>query len=129
MCFTCDTPTRALGAEFRRLRIPVGKVLASPFCRTMETARLAFGSAQAMREARGAPASTDDPARYAALKSLLSSNVPKGANVIVVSHGNPFYALAGPPYLAEAEMAVLAPKGSAIIVVARIRLEDWQALE
>ena len=43
---------RAIGEHVKRLGIPIGTVLASPFCRTMETARLAFGKAQAMQ--RGA---------------------------------------------------------------------------
>ena len=37
---------RRIGKAFRRLGIPVGQVLASPFCRTRETARLAFGHAR-----------------------------------------------------------------------------------
>jgi hypothetical protein len=37
--------------------------------------------------------------------------------------------LAGPPYLAEGEMAVLEPKGSTFVVVARVRLDDWQAFK
>src|SRR4051795_822098 len=37
---------RSVAEQVKRLRVPVGKVLASPFCRTMETARLAFGSAE-----------------------------------------------------------------------------------
>lgn len=38
--------------------------------------------------------------------------------------------LAGPPYLAEGEIAVLRPEGeSRFAVVGRIRLEDWQALQ
>src|SRR5687767_15994385 len=37
---------RAIASHMKRLKIPVGAVLASPFCRTMETARLAFGKAQ-----------------------------------------------------------------------------------
>ncbi len=118
---------RAVGEHVRRLRIPVGPVLASPFCRTLETARLAFGSAERMLEARGGPAS--DAERYAGLKKLMSAPVGKGANRVIVSHGNPFQALAGPPYLAEGEIAVLAPNGSGFTVVGRIRLEDWQALE
>ena len=48
---------------------------------------------------------------------------------MVVSHGNPFYALAGPPYLAEGEIAVLGPRGSGFSVVGRIALQDWQFLE
>src|SRR5512143_2013384 len=38
---------RAIGEALRDLRIPIGDVRASPFCRTMETARLMFGRAQA----------------------------------------------------------------------------------
>jgi len=120
---------RALGEHIRRLKIPVGAVLASPFCRTMETARLAFGKAQAMGEVRGGPARPDDPARYASLKKLLSGRVPKGENLVISSHANPFYALAGPPYLAEGELAVIKPQDDSFAVIGRIRLEDWQALK
>jgi hypothetical protein len=114
---------RALGEHVRRLKIPIGEVLASPFCRTMETARLAFGKADSTNEARGGPA---DAARYEPLKKLLSSPVPAGANRVISSHGNPFYALAGAPYLAEGEIAVVRPEGGGrFSVLARIRLTDW----
>lgn len=120
---------REIGAHVKRLRIPVGEVLASPFCRTMETARLAFGKARAIDEARGGPARPDDPTRYDPLRKLLSAAVPKGENRVISSHGNPFHALAGPPYLAEGEMAVVRPEGGMrFTVVARIRPEDWSGL-
>jgi hypothetical protein len=118
---------RAIAAHLSRLNIPVGSVLASPFCRTMETARLAFGKAQAMQEVRGGPARTDDAARYDPLRKLLSTQPPAGRNTAISSHGNPFYALFGAPYLAEGEIAVIDP--SALAIVGRIRLEDWQALK
>src|SRR5687768_11059515 len=98
----------ALGEHVKRLKIPIGEVLASPFCRTMETARLAFGKATATNEVRGGPV---EASRYEPLKNLLSSPVPRGTNRVISSHGNPFYALAGPPYLAEGEMAVVKPEG------------------
>jgi hypothetical protein len=120
---------RAVGEHVKRLGIPIGAVLASPFCRTMETARLAFGKAEAMNEARGGPARPEDPKRYEGLKKILTTTVPKGENRVVSSHGNPFHALAGPPYLAEGEIAVVQPKAdSGFAVVGRIRLEDWQLL-
>src|SRR5712691_6115832 len=121
---------RAVGEHIKRLKIPVGKVFASPFCRTMETARLAFGKAQPMQEARGGPARTDDAKEYEGLRKLLSTPVPKGENVVISSHGNPFQAVAGPPYLAEGEIAVVRPQGdSAFAVVGRIRLQDWELLQ
>ena len=117
---------RALGEHMKRLKIPIGDVLASPFCRTMETARLAFGKAQATNDVRGGPARTDDPKRYEPLKKLLSLKIPKGQNLVISSHGNPFHAVAGPPYLAEGEIAVVRPEGGErFSLIARIRLTDW----
>jgi hypothetical protein len=117
---------RALGEHFRRLKIPIGEVLASPFCRTMETARLAFGKARATNEVRGGPLSADDPKRYEPLRKLLASRPLAGTNTVLSSHGNPFRAVAGQPYLAEGEIAVVRPEGGErFSVVARIRLTDW----
>lgn len=116
---------RTLGEHVRRWKIPIGDVLASPFCRTMETAQLAFGKATATNQVRGGP-SSNEGGRYDALHRLLSSKPQAGANLVISSHGNPFYALAGPPYLAEGEMAVVRPEGDGrFSVIARIRLEDW----
>src|SRR5918999_3963768 len=121
---------RAIGEHVKRLKIPIGEVLASPFCRTMETARLAFGKARPTNDVRGGPARTDDSERYAPLRKLLSSKIPQGQNLVISSHGNPFHAVAGPPYLAEGEIAVVRPEGDArFSVVARVRLGDWQRLE
>ena len=116
---------RTIGEHVRRLKIPIGEVLASPFCRTMDTARLAFGRAQASNEVRGGPVQAS---RYEALQKLLSTPVSKGENRVISSHGNPFYALAGAPYLAEGEMAVVEPQGSGFAVVGRVGIDDWQLL-
>jgi hypothetical protein len=110
----------------KRLKIPVGEVLASPFCRTMETAHLAFGAARATGDVRGGPV---EASRYEALRKLLSSPIPRGTNRVISSHGNPFYALAGPPYLAEGEMAVVKPEGGRFSVLGRVRLDDWPRFE
>ena len=120
---------RAIGADLRALGIPVGDVLASPFCRTMETAQLIFGRAAASPAVRGGPAQPESPERYAALRELLATRVPQGTNVAIVSHGNPFRAVVGGPYLAEGEAAVIEPRGAAgLRVVARVRLDEWRAL-
>ena len=116
---------RAIGAAIKALGIPIGKVRASPYCRTVETAELAFGRAEKTAEVRGGPVRADDATRYAALRKLLSERPAPGTNDVIVSHGNPFYAVAGPPYLAEGEAAVVLPTGDGFRVVARIRVEDW----
>jgi len=121
---------RAIGAAIRRLRIPVTTVLASPFCRTRETAELIFGHSTVDARVRGGPARPDNPERYSELRTLMSTPVPAGSNVAIVSHGNPFTAVAGPPYLAEGEAAVIRPTGHGEFqIVARIPPDGWRMLE
>jgi len=120
---------RQIGAAFRELKIPVERVLASPRCRTMETAVLAFGRAEKANDVRGGPATPDNPDRYAGLRRLLSTPVKPGANLVISSHGNPFYATAGVPYLAEGEAAVIRPLGKDFEIVARVMHDAWRALK
>jgi hypothetical protein len=55
--------------------------------------------------------------------------VPGATNRVISSHGNPFQAVAGPPYLAEGEIAVVRPEGAMrFSVIARIRPQDWSRL-
>ena len=119
---------RQIGAAFRELKLPVGKILASPRCRTMETALLAFGPPEKSPEARAGPASPAGEDRYAPLRALLSTPVKPGANTVIASHGNPFYATAGAPYLAEGEAAVVRPLGMDFEIVARVKHDGWRAL-
>ena len=119
---------RIVAAAIRRLGIPVERVLASPFCRTVETAQLLFGRAEKMQEVRGGPSGPADAERYAALRRILATPIPAGANLAVISHGNPFYSVAGPPYLAEGEAAVIRPLGADFQIVARIPVDRWDAL-
>jgi phosphohistidine phosphatase SixA len=120
---------RAIGEAIRALQIPIGTVLASPLCRTVETAVLAFGSTQKSSAAREAgPAPAGDPARFSALRVLLSTPVAAGTNTVVVGHAYPYYTLVGGQYLSEGEADVLRPRGADFEVVARLSLTQWRDL-
>lgn len=120
---------RAIGAAIRSLGIPIGEVLASPFCRTRETAELIFGRATVSTAVRGGPPSSEG-ARYDDLRTLFARPVSGKANLAISSHGNPFVAVAGPPYLAEGEAAVVQPLGNTQFrIVARIKKDEWAALQ
>jgi len=119
---------RRIGAAFKELKIPVGTVLASARCRTMETAMLAFGRAEPENAVSGGPSAPDSTDRYAGLRKLFSTPLKPGANLVVASHGNPFYATAGAPYLAEGEAAVIRPLGKDFEIVARVRHDAWRQL-
>lgn len=119
---------RRIGAALKALRVPVGRVLASPTCRTVETGELIFGRVEPSIDVRGGPVAVNDPARYAALRALLSTPVGAGTNLAISSHGNPLFGVAGGPYLGEGEMVVVRPLGTDFEVYARIRVEDWAAI-
>ena len=120
---------RAIGVAIKRLRIPVGPILASPFCRTRESAVLVFGAPTVSNAVRGGPGTDADGQRYAELRKLLSTPVATGSNLAIASHGNPFRAVAGTPYLQEGEMAVIEPRGNGEFrIVARITKSDWASL-
>lgn len=86
----------AIGEAFRALKIPVGSVLASGYCRTMETAQLAFGRAEASVSllhadyvpVPGAPNVPGPEERMEQLKQLLSTPPPPGLNTVLVTHGS-----------------------------------------
>jgi Histidine phosphatase superfamily (branch 1) len=120
---------RRIGDAIKRLGIPIGDVLASPFCRTRETAQLIFGRATVAPAVRGGPARPDSDDRYAELRKLLSTPPRAGTNLAIASHGNPFHAVADPAYLSEGEVAVIRPLGAqGFRIVARIPRDGWDAL-
>ena len=85
---------RAIGPAFHDLGIPVGRVLASPMCRTEETARLIFGQSEPSTAVRGnVEFPSSDPRRFEQLRTIFVSPVPIGTNVGIASHGNPFHGL------------------------------------
>lgn len=120
---------REIGEWVRKLELPVGEVVASPFCRTMETGRLMFGRAEPSTVVRGYEGTSSASPDYAKLVALLASPPARpGTLRMITSHGNPFRAIAGPPHLMEGEAAVLRGDGKDFTVVARIRPGDWASL-
>jgi phosphohistidine phosphatase SixA len=119
---------RRLGADMKRLGFPISEVLASPRCRTVEVAKLAFGNYRLAEEVRGGAITQQAVERYAKLILWFQQGPGKDRNRVIVSHGNPFYATAGEPYLAEGETAVVKPLGKDFEVIARLRWDEWAAL-
>ncbi len=119
---------RRIGAALKAIGVPVQRVLASPTCRTVETARLLFGKAEPTTAVRSRNTNPNDATRFEPLKQLFQTKVAAGSVLGIVSHGNPFFAVAGTPYLAEGEAAVLRPTGNDWEIVARVRIDQWDRL-
>jgi virginiamycin B lyase len=123
---------RAIGREFRRLAIPVGRILASPFCRTRETAILAFGRATPSRALLSADFFGDDAAEKrqpARMRRLLGQRPRAGTNTVLVSHGFAIDDATG-RNLEEGEAVVVVPGSGrpGFKVVAQVRAGAWARL-
>lgn len=124
-----------VGAAFVDLKIPVGKVKSSPYCRCKDTAALAFGRVEVVDflATSGDPRDPMEQARIAELAQVLSMPQPAGANTVLVAHGNNLRGLAslhGYPemHIDETEAVIFRPGAGSASVVARVKAEDWRRL-
>ena len=79
---------RRIGEAFRQRGITVGRVLSSPRCRCLDTARLAFGSVEAWHPLQGALRDRELRARQvAAIKQAITAH-RDGAPLVLVTHGS-----------------------------------------
>ena len=122
---------RAIGRGVRRLNLPIGKVLSSAYCRTLETARLAFGRATVSPALLNTIASAHD-ARWqrqiAAAKRLIGTKPARGKLTVLVTHGILVTEATGQT-LEEGEIIVFRPLGkSRFRVVGRVLPGQWAGL-
>ena len=123
---------RDIGAAMRRLRVPVNEVLASPYCRTMETARLlGVGEVRPSNEVINMRVASYFGGRESVIitaRRLLGSATAEGGNRVIVAHGN-VARDATPVYPGEAELVVFRPDGEGgFTVVGRVSPAAWQSL-
>lgn len=86
---------RRIGEEWRKRAIPLERVVSSPWCRCLETARLAFGKAEvseALSNLFGRPENRERQVRE--LRALAATHSGKG-NLVLVTHGSTIAALTG----------------------------------
>ena len=124
------TDARTIGAAIRALAIPVSEVLASPYCRTRETAELmqlgeVVDTFQVMN-LRAADYVGGRAAVVADAQALLAS-VPMPGNRIISAHGN-VARNATPYYPQEGEALVFRPDGERFRLLGRITVSDWARL-
>jgi len=100
-----------LGTSFKEHRIPIARVLSSPWCRCLETARIAFGVEAQTDAALGnlfGRGENSEPQRTAFRR--LVATAPKAGNLILITHGSTTAAFTGINQ-GTAEMVVVTPEG------------------
>jgi hypothetical protein len=99
----------------------------SPYCRTVETAQLAFARGEKMNEARYAGSAKGEAEGYTELRKLFTTRPKAGLNTVIIGHGSPIQAVSG-LYLGEGDIAVIRPLDDRFEVYAVIRVQDWATL-
>jgi len=122
---------RAIGDAVRRLGIPVGRVIASPWCRTRETAELAFGGAEVARgrlfDTGYLAFGSDEWRGYIDKLRGMLAEAPAGGNAVIVGHMPPLRDAAGVT-LVEGEAAIFRPDGSGFDLLARTGPDGWERI-
>lgn len=123
---------RAVGAAMRALGIPVGLVLASPYCRTVETAELlGVGQVERTTDVMNMRVAEYFGGREAIVRTArrrLATVPAPGTNTVIVAHGN-VARDATPVYPGEAEGVVFKPgEEGGFAVVARLPPAAWERL-
>jgi broad specificity phosphatase PhoE len=123
---------RAVGDAIRALSIPVGRVLASPYCRTVETATLMnLGNVETTIDVMNMRVAEYFGGRSAIVKTArarLATPPASGTNTVIVAHGN-VARDSTPVYPGEAEGVVFRPDGNGdFSVVARVSPQEWTRL-
>jgi len=116
---------KRIGKAFKKMRIPIGDVLAGPYCRTQDTARLAFGKYQVWDALDLATALPDEEAnRRNALVAERVGNFKGKKNMVLVTHKPNVDALTL-ELIEPGTVLVLKPEGnSGFQVVGRVNQED-----
>jgi phosphohistidine phosphatase SixA len=79
---------RSVGESFRELGIRVGEVLSSPYCRCLETGKLAFGRAKPseLLSVFDRLPSLEKDERGAEIRKMLSTAPEAGTNTVLITH-------------------------------------------
>ena len=118
-----------IGRAFERLDIPVGRVMASPFCRTRDTARLAFGSVQPTRALLSVEFfESVREGRRKGLRRLLRTEPRDGTNTVLVTHGSAILdAIGEEPEEGDALIVEPGRGKRGYAVVSAVPVDDWRA--
>jgi phosphohistidine phosphatase SixA len=121
-----------IGRFFDEQKIPVGRVVASPFCRTRHSADLAFGRYERADTLKILPFKDYTPEHNAVMKAALMPFMvpPKDSkNTIIMAHDDNLVAAGGPLLGVQGEAAVLKPDATGgFTVVGRLKPDQWRLL-
>jgi len=122
---------KEIGAAFENLRIPVGAVLTSPYCRCVDTGKLAFGKGTpsedlAVFDELSGP---DKEERGKLIRRLLNTEPTDGLNTVLITHTGTLLYTFGLQTRPEGIAHIFRPAefGNAVYL-GRVSPEQWSTL-
>src|SRR5215831_7874897 len=116
---------KRIGEAFRTHGIAVGEVLSSPYCRCIDTGKLAFGRATPVQYLRPPGTVSEDQAkldRERVVQEILKHRDP--SNLVIITHDLNISDVVLEDTVPMGEFFVLQPKGTAFDVIGKIRLKE-----
>jgi phosphohistidine phosphatase SixA len=116
---------KRIGEAFRARGIAVGEVLTSPYCRCLDTGRLAFGRAIAVRYLMPPGTVSDSQAKLnneSVLQEILKHR--DLSNLVMITHDLNISNIVLEPTVKMGEFFVLQPNGTDFDVIGKIRMGD-----
>jgi broad specificity phosphatase PhoE len=101
---------KRIGEAFRLARVPVARVLASPWCRCVETASLAFGAAELSAPLANLFGRSEHRQKAVEELTAMVGEARSGGNLVMVTHGSTILALTRIP-VNMGDIMVLTPLG------------------
>ncbi len=124
---------KSIGFGFRKAKIPVGRVFSSDYCRSWQTADLAFGTYQRTSALNFVKAEEYTPAQRLEMKTavmpfLTAMPKPK-TNTVLVGHDDVFESAVGIYPKPQGMAYILKPDGRGKVqVIANMPAEGWMML-
>ena len=120
-----------IGLAFRALAIPMADIIASPYCRCIETGKLAFGKVKVSKDLAFSVAEDKKDAEQLAkaLKAMLGTKPAGQANTVLISHSGNLQDAATIFPKPEGVTMIFKPQGNnAFELVQRVEAQQWLSL-
>jgi phosphohistidine phosphatase SixA len=116
---------KRIGEAFRDHGIAVGEVLTSPYCRCIDTGKLAFGRATPVQYLVPPGVVSDSQAKLndeRALQEILKHHAP--SNLVMITHDLNISSIVLEPTVKMGDFFVLQPNGADVDVIGEIQMSD-----
>jgi phosphohistidine phosphatase SixA len=119
-----------LGKAFARLAIPIGQVFSSPYCRCLDTGRLAFGrvTESPLLSVWDTLSVEEKSARGGEVRGLLSTAPQAGANTVLITHTGTLLYSFGLKTRPEGISHVFRPRDGQAEYIGSMAPADWLEL-